>query len=307
MSTHTKQRLGLLVAGIALAVGMGVLGYPKLRSLTPFARQHLGPYPPPLLTVDQQGPDLRVSWNHSLAAITNAKAGLLWIRDGNSLPQQLQLAREQLRTGSLLYSPGSNQVQFRLELHEPDGQKVSESLLALSTSHAAVNEAAETPVSPVARSIVVRNSMPPASGQSATPKELNATPKTSAGKSNPAPAPQTSALLGALVPGQLIHQVLPDVPRKARETIRGTVRVGVRVLVDPSGNVVGAALDSPGPSRYFAGLALDAARRCKFASEKIDGRDVSSAWILRFEFGRTAIRFFPARLSHERRAESISE
>jgi TonB family protein len=96
--------------------------------------------------------------------------------------------------------------------------------------------------------------------------------------------PPTSAV--GLVPGRVVHQVLPDVPRKARDTIRGKVRVGVRVRVDPSGNAVGAKLDSPGPSRYFAQLALKSARRWKFYPAKVDARNVPSEWILRFEFGK---------------------
>ena len=89
-----------------------------------------------------------------------------------------------------------------------------------------------------------------------------------------------------LVPGKVVHQVLPDVPRSARDTIRGKVRVGVRVHVDSSGDVVAANLDSPGPSRYFAQLALKAARRWKFDPPKVDARNVSSEWVLRFEFAR---------------------
>ena len=75
----------------------------------------------------------------------------------------------------------------------------------------------------------------------------------------------------ALVPGKVVHQVMPDVPRKARDTIRGKVRVSVRVRVNPSGNVAGAKLDSPGPSRYFAQLSLKAARRWKFRPAEVDG------------------------------------
>ena len=88
----------------------------------------------------------------------------------------------------------------------------------------------------------------------------------------------------ARVPGKVVHQVVPDVPRKARDTIRGKVRVSVRVRVDPSGNVAGAKLDSPGPSRYFAQLSVKAARRWKFRPDEVDGRSVPSEWILRFEF-----------------------
>jgi TonB family protein len=97
------------------------------------------------------------------------------------------------------------------------------------------------------------------------------------------------------VPGKVVHQVLPDVPRKASATIQGKVKVGVRIGVDPSGNVVGAKLDTPGPSRYFAQLALKAARRWKFSPAKVDDRNVSSEWILRFEFGKAGTKVLPVR------------
>ena len=95
--------------------------------------------------------------------------------------------------------------------------------------------------------------------------------------------------------GQVIQQVLPDVPQSARDTIQGTVRVSVRVHVDPTGSAVGAQLDSPGPSKYFAGLALRAAERWKFRPLKIDGQDRSSEWILRFGFSRTDTAVHPVR------------
>ena len=98
---------------------------------------------------------------------------------------------------------------------------------------------------------------------------------------------------GAVVRGAVISQVVPDVPQSARDTIRGVVRVTVRVTVDPSGSVTGATLDSPGPSKYFADLALQAARRWKFRPTKIDDRDVASQWSLRFQFERTATKVLP--------------
>ena len=97
--------------------------------------------------------------------------------------------------------------------------------------------------------------------------------------------------------GQVVQQVLPDVPQTARDTVQGTVRVGVRVNVDPAGNVVGAQLDSPGPSKYFARLALQAAERWKFKPMKMDGQDRSSEWILRFGFSRTDTSVHPVRES----------
>jgi protein TonB len=84
---------------------------------------------------------------------------------------------------------------------------------------------------------------------------------------------------------EVVEKVLPEVPQKARDSIRGKVRVSVRVLVDSSGSVVNAKLDSAVPSKYFADLALRAAQRWKFRPTKIDDGNVSSEWIiLRFEF-----------------------
>jgi len=99
--------------------------------------------------------------------------------------------------------------------------------------------------------------------------------------------PEAKANNGDLVRGEVFRQVLPRVPQKARDTLRGIVRVSVRVSVDPAGAVVGAMLDSPGPSRYFANLALRAARRWEFEPPNVDGRDVSSEWILLFDFQST--------------------
>ena len=64
--------------------------------------------------------------------------------------------------------------------------------------------------------------------------------------------------------GAVSHQVLPDVPSKARNTITGKVRVTVRVAVDASGAVSHASLVSRGPSEYFANQALQAARKWTF-------------------------------------------
>ena len=82
-------------------------------------------------------------------------------------------------------------------------------------------------------------------------------------------------------------------PQKARDTIHGTVRVSVKINVDSSGNVTSADLDSPVPSQYFADQALAAARRWEFAPAKVDGRNVATEWIVRFEFSQLDTQVFP--------------
>jgi TonB family protein len=115
----------------------------------------------------------------------------------------------------------------------------------------------------------------------------NAAPVSSRVREAEPPAPKAKTSSPDFVPGEVFHQVLPQVPSKARKTIRGKVKVSVRVHIDPSGSVTLAELDSAGPSKYFAQLALEAARRWKFAPAKATDREVFDEWILRFEFFRT--------------------
>ena len=116
----------------------------------------------------------------------------------------------------------------------------------------------------------------------------------------PSPSPLLSEVgtaTGGLVQGPIAHQVLPEVAEKARNSIHGTLMVRVRVTVDPSGKVARATFDSPGSSKYFANLALQAARLWEFAPVQVDGRDVSSEWILRFEFQKTATKVLPLQIA----------
>lgn len=84
--------------------------------------------------------------------------------------------------------------------------------------------------------------------------------------------------------GEVLDQVLPDVSGKARATIHGKVRVSVRVHVDPSGGVSEAEFDSLGPSKFFADLAMQAARKWAFTPPEVNGKSVASEWRIRFEF-----------------------
>jgi TonB family protein len=96
---------------------------------------------------------------------------------------------------------------------------------------------------------------------------------------------------GSLVRGEVAHQVMPEVLDSARKTIRGAVRVSVKVNVDRSGDVEDAELESRGSSRYFARAALEAAQLWKFKPPKAGSQGVLSTWTLQFEFtsGQTTV------------------
>lgn len=109
----------------------------------------------------------------------------------------------------------------------------------------------------------------------------------------PAPAPRPAAASG----GEIVHQVLPDVPQSARKTITGTIKVSVQVEVNPSGKVTTAKLKSAGPSKYFAGLAMKAAQQWEFSPPEVDGRPTPSTWLLQFRFKRTSTEASQQRLT----------
>ncbi len=81
----------------------------------------------------------------------------------------------------------------------------------------------------------------------------------------------------------VLHKEIPEVPRSARDTIRGHFSIAVRVTVDKSGNVVGETLEKPGPSKYFARLATEAARKWKFTPADTPDSRQCLVW---FEFTR---------------------
>jgi TonB family protein len=88
-------------------------------------------------------------------------------------------------------------------------------------------------------------------------------------------------------PPSPINEVIPDVPRSARETIRGTIRVSVRVIVDKQGTVLVASADEPGPSRYFERLAVDASKKWTFTPTDSEEQRVM---LVRFYFTRGGTR-----------------
>jgi TonB family protein len=90
-------------------------------------------------------------------------------------------------------------------------------------------------------------------------------------------------------PGAVAHQVLPEPPKNASNTITGRILVTVRVDVNSSGKVTDASFRTRGSSPYFANLALQAARQWEFSPPRDDGQAMASVWDLRFQFRRSGI------------------
>jgi len=95
----------------------------------------------------------------------------------------------------------------------------------------------------------------------------------------------------------VLDQELPQVPSKALATITGTVRVVVKAHVDAAGQVAGVELQEPGPSRYFADKATQAAQHWVFNSPEVNGRSVESEWLIRFEYTRDGVKAIPQQVA----------
>jgi TonB family protein len=176
-----------------------------------------------------------------------------------------------------------------------------------SASTAAVQPSESQPPGKPARPASSRStkaSAPPATRDSgkATPGKKQAEQPSQAPAVSPSPAKlrtETTPAEGTKSSttssghGEVLDQVLPEVSEKALSTIQGTVRVSVRVHVDAAGNVSNAEFEAPGPSQYFADLALKAARRWEFTSPEVGGHSSPSEWLIRFEFAPSGVKAFP--------------
>lgn len=171
----------------------------------------------------------------------------------------------------------------------------------------AVRSKHSTPSEPAVVAPAEQQQVPPAEQPNTNPSDQKPTayaPKSDAAASpavthESGPKPQSSAKPPVRVvesvpttPG-VVSQVLPQVPLSARETIHGKVRVKVQVQVGPNGDVSDASFISPGPSRYFARLAMEASRQWKFQPARVDGKATPSQWLLEYRFGRTSTEVTP--------------
>lgn len=126
------------------------------------------------------------------------------------------------------------------------------------------------------------NNAQPSNPDTAAPSAVE--PKPSASPSGPSREPDTApapANRSTPAVGHVTHRVIPDIPRSARNTIHGTIKVSVHVDVGPDGKVIAAKFKTPGSSHYFAQKAMKAAEQWQFAPQAD-----TTAWLVNFYFRR---------------------
>jgi TonB family protein len=102
--------------------------------------------------------------------------------------------------------------------------------------------------------------------------------KPRAARSAQVTAAQPAGDAPASADGAILRRVMPHAPSDALATIRGTVRIDVRVQVDARGAVSDAVSASPDASRYFNRIAVEAAQAWQFAPA------ARGVWVLHFAF-----------------------
>ena len=192
----------------ALVACSGVLFlYPGL------VRRHAPPPPAALtLRIEHTATDLLLTWNRDSEAVRNAKKAVLSITDGER-QENLDLNLSDLRNGSIVYSPLSADVSFRMEVTGQDQSKTaSESVRVLRTKPSPMPDAS-------AAAPAKAGSAPPAASGSAPANAEAATADETAVADAPAPRhAQARAFTVASLAERLrpaLSTDLPDAPALA--------------------------------------------------------------------------------------------
>ena len=129
------RRLGWLKYSLtgALMITLGTLSYPLYKKWCATRTSVVPDAAVLALRVERLENELRVSWHPNPPVVNHAKGAVLSIRDGDTRQQKLPLDLEQLRNGSVLYTPANRTVRFHLEVTGLDNKKTSETVLAWTT------------------------------------------------------------------------------------------------------------------------------------------------------------------------------
>lgn len=111
---------------------------------------------------------------------------------------------------------------------------------------------------------------------------------TTASSQESAPVP-AAASGGDPNSGRVAERVVPAISSGALRSIKGKIHIKVGVKADDAGTVTAARLETAGPSKYFAGKCLEAARGWKFQPPVKNGRPVASEWVVQFALTNRAI------------------
>jgi hypothetical protein len=273
------------------------------------------------LHAERQNSDLQLTWNRGSALIANALSGVISIHDGES-NRQIVLDSTQVRGGSLLYSPTSDQILLQLTVTTPAGT-VTESVMVVLPMvgspqtyilPAKSSSAPTAPPQPPLDSVpLARASRPFAapSGSHDTPSpaspiltdspplKLNLDPAATLtpGFVLQTPLPQqpspvtpsqpSASVIVRYQPAVAIAKAAPAFPPELRPFALKLKVIEVKVSIDKTGNVSKAeAIPQKNVNQFLVNSAVNAARLWRFQPAQRDNQPISSESVLQFVFGR---------------------
>jgi protein TonB len=190
------------------------------------------------LRVDRNGADIVLTWNRDAAAIKQASKAVLSIVDG-AQNENVDMDLAQLRNGSIVYSPVTSDVVFRMEVSGADQLKtVSESVRVLRTRPSPMPE---TPAQQPASQL-------PQQAQGAKPN-VPAAPATADAAAPAAEEEKPVALAQAMKPfhaESLAQRLRPSSPAELPEAPLGAPTAGPAPSVS-LGNIVSSQQALPAP------------------------------------------------------------
>jgi len=115
-----------------------------------------------MLRAERNAGQLLLSWNREAALVKTASKAVLSISDGDHR-EDVQLDLGQLRNGSIVYSPITNDVSFRLEVTDAKlGKSLNESVRALAGRPSPTPSASQTgPSRPANAQVAIPRTSPP--------------------------------------------------------------------------------------------------------------------------------------------------
>ncbi len=281
------------------------------------------PQPSIGLHAERQNADLQLTWDRGSPVIVQATSAVLSIEDGEAR-RTIPLHAAQVHTGSILYTPVSDQVQMELAVTTPS-ESATESVLVLLPKKGPVRTVAILPpvlaqssqsaapksTSPIAPAKPF--TAPPASPRKSAPVvPLSEPPALAVGSSPPAVAdtspwsrpsfnfqppatpstaatelkPQRTPVSAPVYRGaRPVHKVQPTLRVPLRNLSSKVTAVEVMVAIDESGKVVKAEPQpQPGVNPVMMSAALQAARQWTFDPARRGDQPVASEMLLRFNF-----------------------
>lgn len=213
-----------------------------------YFRPGAGRTPPPAgpdaaslaLRVERNAGQLLLSWNREATAVKAAQAAVLSILDGDH-KEDVKLELNQLRSGSIVYSPITNDVSFKLEVTDARGQTANETVRVIAGRPSPAAPLGQTPPpKPEAAAFDGRTRQETPAAQaspSATETALQPSPTPGGGAEPSAPAKQApvqfraESLAARLSPAPS----LPEPPRLEAQGAAAPVRpaYGLNVPAPP--------------------------------------------------------------------------